>query len=352
MIRQSVPVRSVLVATAVAILAAIPAHACTRCLRSFADGTVVVARSMDWVEDPGSELWCFPRGMKRTGNAGPRSVEWTSRHGSVGVSFYGVATVDGMNEKGLVANILYLAESDYGPSVAGRPDMSIAGWAQYVLDRHATVAEAVADLEKEPFTIVAPVLPNGEPGVGHLAISDPSGDSAILEYVGGTLRIHHGRQYDVMTNSPPFDEQLALVSYWRDIGGDVMLPGTIRASDRFVRASFYTGAIPADLAGDRAIAAMFSVIRNASAPLGISTPGKPNVASTIWRTVHDQKERVLYFDSATSPTVFWVPLSKVDFTEGRPVTRLPLRSKETYSGDVTAAFRPAEPFRLLEAKPR
>lgn len=345
------PARAALLAAVVALSAA-PAVACTRCLRSFADGTVVVARSMDWVEDPGSEVWCFPRGMKRTGNAGPRSLEWTSRHGSVGVSFYGVATVDGMNEKGLVANILYLAESDYGPSVAGRPDLSIAGWAQYVLDRHATVAEAVADLEQEPFTVVAPVLPNGEPGVGHLAISDPSGDSAILEYVGGVLRIHHGRQYDVMTNSPPFDEQLALVAYWREIGGDVMLPGTIRASDRFVRASYYTGAIPADLAGARAIAAMVSVIRNASAPLGITTPGKPNVASTIWRTVHDQKARVLYYDSATSPTVFWVPLEKVDFAEGKPVTRLPLRAGETYAGDASASFRPAEPFRMLEAKPR
>jgi choloylglycine hydrolase len=340
------------IAAAALALAALPAAACTRALRAFSDGAVIVARSMDWVEDPHSELWCFPRGMKRTGNAGQRSFAWTSRYGSVGVSFYGVATVDGMNEKGLVANILYLAESDYGRSVAGRPDMSIAGWAQYVLDRHATVAEAVADLEKEPFTVIAPVLPNGEPGVGHLAISDPSGDSAILEYVGGTLRIHHGKQYEVMTNSPPFDEQLALVAYWREIGGDVMLPGTIRASDRFVRASYYTGAIPADLAGERAIAAMFSVIRNASAPLGITTPGKPNVASTIWRTVHDQKDRVVYFDSATSPTVFWVPLEKVDFSEGRPVTRLALAGGETYSGDSSAAFRPTEPFTLLEAKPR
>jgi choloylglycine hydrolase len=46
-------------------LASTPAEACTRCLKVFADGTVVVGRSMDWVEDPGSELWVFPRRMKR-----------------------------------------------------------------------------------------------------------------------------------------------------------------------------------------------------------------------------------------------------------------------------------------------
>jgi len=339
-------------AAVVCLLAAAPAAACTRCMRVFADGAVIVGRSMDWVEDPGSELWIFPRGIKRHGNAGPASIAWTSRFGSVGVSFYGVATVDGMNEKGLVVNTLYLAESDYGKSVAGRPNLSIGGWCQYVLDNYATVAEAVTGLEKEPFTIVAPVLPNGEPGVGHLAISDPAGDSAIVEYVGGRLKIHHGREYKVMTNSPPFDDQLALNAYWRQIGGDVMLPGTIRASDRFVRASFYVDAIPANLAGRRAVAAIFGVIRNASTPLGITTPGKPNIASTIWRTVHDQKNRTLYFDSATSPTVLWVPLEKVDFTAGGPAKKLPLAGGETYNGDATASFKAMEPFTFLEAQPR
>ena len=345
--------RPAVIATLLACLVApTPASACTRCLKVFADGRVVVGRSMDWVEDPGSEVWVFPRGLEREGNAGPGSFTWTSRHGSVAVSFYGVATACGMNEKGLVANLLYLAESDYGPAVAGRPNLSIAGWAQYVLDSHATVAEAVADLKKEPFTIVAPVLPNGDAGVGHLAISDPSGDSAIFEYVGGRLTIHHGRDYTVMTNSPPFDDQLALDAYWKEIGGDVMLPGTIRASDRFVRTSFYTGAIPKDLTGTKAIASVFSVIRNASAPLGISTPGEPNVASTIWRTVHDQQERVVYFDSATSPTVFWMPLERFDFAAGAGVKRLPLKGGETYSGDASASFRPAEPFAFLKAPPK
>lgn len=342
----------VVVAAATALLFMAPASACTRCLRMFGDGTVITARSMDWVEDPGSEIWVFPRGMKRSGNAGPTSLTWTSRFGSVAVSFYGVATVDGMNEKGLVANVLYLAESDYGRSAAGRPDMSIGGWGQYVLDSYATVAEAVAELEKQPFTISAPILPNGDPGVGHLAISDPSGDSAIFEYVGGKLTIHHGRDYAVMTNSPPFDDQLALTAYWQQIGGDLMLPGTIRASDRFVRTSFYINAIPKDLTGTRAVAAVFSVIRNASAPLGITTPGEPNVASTIWRTVHDHKDRVMYFDSATSPTVFWVPLDRVEFAAGGAVKRLPLKGGETYSGDATGSLRAAEPYAFLEAKPK
>jgi len=351
MIRAVKPAHVMLVAAIAGLLATATASACSRCMRVFADGTVVVGRSMDWVEDPGSEIWSFPRGMKRHGNAGPASFEWTSRYGSVGVSFYGVATACGINEKGLVANLLYLAESNYGPSVSGRPNLSIGGWGQFVLDSYATVDEAVAGLKKEPFTIVAPVLPNGEPAVAHLAISDPSGDTAIVEYLDGRLMVHHDRRYTVMTNSPPFDEQLALDAYWKQIGGDVMLPGTIRASDRFVRASFYIDAIPKGVTGEKAIASVFSVIRNVSTPLGITTPGEPNVASTLWRTVYDQKNRVLYFDSATSPTVFWVPLESIDFSPTAPVQRLPLKQGETYSGDASKSFQPAEPFVFLKATP-
>ena len=43
----------------------------------------VVARNMDWVEDLKSNLWLFPRGMKREGLAGKNSMMWTSKYWSV-----------------------------------------------------------------------------------------------------------------------------------------------------------------------------------------------------------------------------------------------------------------------------
>ncbi len=49
-----------------------------------------------------------------------------------------------MNEKGLVANLLYLAESRLPQAGAtGKPNLSLSTWLQYVLDNFATVAEAV-----------------------------------------------------------------------------------------------------------------------------------------------------------------------------------------------------------------
>jgi choloylglycine hydrolase len=335
--------------TFAAVVAALgsQARACTRCVYLGPDGGVIVARSMDWMEDTRSNLYAFPRGMNRDGAAGPNSIAWTSKYGSVVGTIYDVASVDGMNEKGLVANILYLAESDYGKPDGSKPTLCISQWAQYALDRFATVAEAVEALRQDPFVIVAPTLPNGSPATGHLALTDPTGDTAVFEYVGGKLAIHHGRRYQVMTNSPTFDKQLAINGYWDEIGGDVMLPGTARAADRFVRASFYLKAIP-EISDERlAIAAVTSVIREASVPLGITTPDKPNIASTLWRSIHDLKNRDVYVDSATSPTVFWVSLPALDFSEGAPVKKLALSGGETYNGDASSSFRPSEPFTPL-----
>ena len=119
-------------AVACSTLATSVADACTRCVYLGPDGMIVVARSMDWAEDPGTNLYCFPRGMKRDGAAGPRSINWTSKYGSVGCAFYEAGTVDGMNERGLVANVLYLVESDYGKPDGRKPTLSITAWGQYV----------------------------------------------------------------------------------------------------------------------------------------------------------------------------------------------------------------------------
>lgn len=337
------------------------AEACTRVLYSGQDSTVITGRSMDWMEDMHSDLWLFPKGMKRTGSAGSNSITWTSKYGSVIVAGYNAGSADGMNEKGLVANMLYLAESDYGKPADDKPRLSISAWAQFVLDNYGSVAEAVVSLAKEPFALIAPVLPNGSPAQLHLSLSDPSADSAILEYVGGKLLIHHGKQFQVMTNSPIYNKQLALNAYWEEIGGLTFLPGTNRASDRFARASFLVGAIPKELDKNfitavpdkdfrnQAIASVTGVMRGVSVPLGITTPGQPNIASTLWRTISDHKNLTYCFDSATSPNIFWVQLADLDLKEGAPVKKLTVSGGKIYSGNASKLFEPAEPFEFLPA---
>ncbi len=351
------------VAVAMALCAGLnPAAACTRALYVGSDGMVITGRTMDWLEDMRSNLWVFPKGIARDGAAGPGSLAWVSRYGSLITAGYDIGTTDGMNEMGLVANLLYLDESDYGRP-DGKPPMSISLWAQYVLDTFATVSEAVDALSQEPFRIIAPKLPNGMAAQLHLSISDASGDSAIFEYVGGKLVIHHGKAFQVMTNSPTFDQQLALNAYWKEIGGLTFLPGTNRAADRFARASFliaaipkatdanFIQAVPGQSFANQAVASVLSVMRAVSVPLGITTPGQPNISSTLWRTVANQKDRIYVFDSATSPNAFWVPLADLDLKAGAPVKKLTVAGGRVYLGNAADRFEPATPFAFLPAQP-
>lgn len=335
------------------LLAAGASLACTRVVYLGDQQQTMTARSMDWKSDVGTNLWILPNKVQRTGLAGPRSVKWTSKYGSVVATGYDISTTDGVNEKGLNANLLWLVESDYpNAKKSNKPTLSISLWAQYVLDNFATVDEAIKFLEKEPFIVVSDQVP-GENRLAtlHLSISDATGDSAIVEYIDGKQVIHHSRKYQVMTNSPTFDQQLALNQYWQQIGGTVMLPGTNRASDRFARASFYINAIPQKADQVSALASVFSVIRNVSVPYGLNTEEEPNISSTRWRTVVDHKNGLYFFESAVSPNIFWVDLKEINFNDGQ-AKKLSLGKNQStiYSGKANANFKVTQPFQFLAAK--
>ncbi len=333
---------------------AMETQACTRVIYHGPNDTYLTGRTMDFKDPIVSNLWIFPRGMKRNGAAGPRSVAWTSTYGSLIVSGYEISAVDGMNEAGLNANLLWLANARYPEDDGVTPRISLAIWAQYFLDQFATVDEAVKHARATPMQVVSGEVP-GRPGSLaplHLSLSDARGDSAILEWIDGKLHIHHGREFRVMTNEPSYDEQLAITRYWQAIDGRAFLPGTNRASDRFVRASYYIDAVLQSDDPRTAAAATFSVIRNVSVPYGISLPNAPNLSTTRWRTVADHKNKLFYAESALSPNVFWVDLKRLDFSAGAPTRTLDLGvdMNRIHAGEVSGQFVAARPFEFMEAK--
>lgn len=339
---------------AASLLAANIAEACTRVVYHGPDGRYLTGRSMDWRDKMISNLWVLPRGMERNGAAGPNSAQWSSRYGSVIVSGYDISTTDGMNGAGLVANMLWLVNAQYPEDDGKTPRISLSIWAQYFLDQFATVAEAVEHARTTPLHPATGEVP-GQPGkltTLHLSLSDATGDSAIFEWIDGRLDIHHSRDYQVMTNEPRFEDQLAITRYWGKIPGNVFLPGTSRAEDRFARASFLINAIPKTDDTREAAAAVFSVIRNASAPWGISIDNQPNLSTTRWRTVADHKDKLYYFESVYSPNVFWVDVKKLDFGEASEVRKLDLGpdQRHIFSGEVSGAFVAAEPFAFEPAE--
>ncbi len=336
--------------TIAALLVPTPlAEACTRVVYLGPDGRVLTGRSMDWKLPMVSNLWAFPRGMVREGAAGTRSAEWTAQYGSLVVSGYDISTADGMNEAGLVVNLLWEVEATFPKDDGKTPRLSVSVFPQYLLDRYATVAEAVAALGSNPVLVVTGEVPVGPPGRGatvHVSLSDASGDSAVIEFVAGRMVIHHDRKYQVMTNEPTYERQLAILEYWQGVNPHEFLPGTVRATDRFVRAHHYINSVVQSADPRIAAAAVFSVIRQTSVPWGVSIADQPNLSTTRWRVVADHKDRRYYVESVISPSVFWIDLAKLDLSKGAPVRKLDLGEdmERVLSGEVSGSFVPADPF--------
>lgn len=333
---------SLFILTVASIVAAPTGHACSRILWNDNPVAVVVSRTMDWPESTQPILTVFPRGMKRDGGrlgadvvVAENPARWTSRYGSLVTTIYGIGTADGLNERGLGAHMLYLNAADFGPRDAGKAGVHAGLWAQYLLDNAATVPEALALLDgMQPVKVQV----SGHQSNVHLAIEDATGDSAIVEYVGGKPVIHHGRQFRIMTNDPPYDQQLALLRK-RDFSkpsSDMALPGNVNPRDRFQRAAYYSALLPTPKDEREAVAGVLAVARNVSVPFGAPYKGF-GIYNTEYRTVMNLTDGRYFFELTTSPNVIWADLLKFKLTPGFPVMRLD-PDDIALSGDVTRKF--------------
>ncbi|MCW5736222.1 MAG: linear amide C-N hydrolase [Enhydrobacter sp.] len=325
------------------------AEACTRVLWNDNGYAVMVARTMDWPESTEPVLVAFPRGMARDGGkAGgdvvvrDNALQWTSKFGSLATTIYGIGTADGLNEAGLAAHMLYLNAADFGPRDTGKPGLHAGLWAQYLLDNAATVGEALKLFEGIQIVMVEA---KGHKAKVHLAIEDATGDSAIIEFIGGKPVIHHGRQYTVMTNDPTYDQQLALLEKqdFSKPASDMPLPGNVNPVDRFQRATYYKRLLPKPKDEREAAASILAIARNVSVPFGAPYKGF-GIYNTEYRTAANLTEKRYYFELTTSPNVIWIDLAAMDLAAGQPVRSLN-PDDIALSGNVTASFKPSKaPF--------
>ena len=338
---------SVLVVMTIAFTPWQRAEACSRILWNDNKLAVLVARTMDWPETTEPILTVFPRGMERNGGLLKSEVvvkenpaKWVSKHGSMVTAGYGIGPADGFNEKGLAIHMLYLRATDVGPRDPSKPGVHIALWGQYLLDNAATVEEAIALHEK--INVVMFNLPNGMGATLHLAMEDATGDSAIIEYLNGKPVVHKGRQYQIMTNDPTYDEQLALLAKqdYSKPSMDLPIPGNVNAIDRFQRAAYYKSVLQEPKNEQQAVASVLAIARNVSVPFDAPYHGF-GVYNTEYRTVIDLTNKRYFFELTTQPNVIWMDLSKFDLKEGAPVMVLDPHNIEL-SGNVTEQFQKAQ----------
>lgn len=324
------------------------AQACTRIFSNTNSGYLMVARSMDWATSTEPMLFVMPRGLKHDGGrVGPTEtvsqnpLRWTSTYGSVVTTIFGIGTADGINERGFSAHMLYFPPADYGTRNAAKPGLQAALWAQYALDSSATVEQALSNLQKiQAIKVTIERHGQTQSGTVHLALEDATGDSAILEYIGGKLVIHHGRRYRIMTNAPTYDEQLKLLGQ-RNFANPTMetqVPGNVNPRDRFQRATYYLSVLSKPANRRQAVAGLFTVIRSVSIPYGAPVNG--STFDTEYRTVSDLSSRRYYFELTSAPNVVWVNLKALDLTAGAPVLSLN-PNNVALSGDVSSNFASA-----------
>jgi penicillin V acylase-like amidase (Ntn superfamily) len=339
-------VYGVLAAAATVLAASQIADACTRVLWNDNKLAVVVGRTMDWPESTDPILTVFPRGMSRDGGRAGAAVavaqnpaKWTSKYGSLVTTIYGIGTADGFNERGLGAHMLYLTATDFGLRDASKPGVQAGLWAQYALDNAATVNEALAILDKIQVVMVSA---RGHDANVHLALEDASGDSAIIEYIGGKPVVHHGRQFTIMTNDPAYDEQLALLKKldFSHPSSDMPLPGNVNPRDRFARADYYLSMLPAPKDEREAIAGMFAIARNVSVPFGAPYHNF-GIYNTEYRTVMNLTDKRYYFELTTAPNVIWADLLEMKLEPGSAVMGLN-PDDIALSGGVTDKFKAAK----------
>ena len=324
------------------------AEACSRVVLTGRDSLTVVGRTLDWRTPIPTNLYVYPRGIAKQAMPSGNTFRWTSRYGSVVAVSYDGGVTEGMNECGLVMNALFCKGSIYRTSPDGKlPSMSLAMLVSYFLDTFATVDEVSAWLAKNEFAIYGQNFDKGTAAMLHWALTDRTGRTLVMEFQNGRLDTYLSSDYRVLTNDPPFPQMLAIDRYWQQVGGANMLPGTVRSADRFVRASFFIGAVPTDVTSERAVAEVLSVLGTVSVPLGYELAGEPNLSSTQWRSVADARGLCYYFGFTTSLSMFWVDLSRADLRAGAPVLKLDTAAEPNPTGCVNGLLRRSEGFKPM-----
>ncbi len=279
----------------------------------YADGgTLVFGRNYDWNIGDGLVL-VNKRGVSKRALVDPAPAAWTSKYGSITFNQYGREfPTGGMNEKGLVVELMWLDEAQY-PAGDGRGALPTLQWIQYQLDNCATVREVLRTdrLVRIAFNGAAKI---------HFLVADATGAVSTVEFLNGLMIAHSGDhlQYPVLTNDT-YDRS---AEYARKAGKKT---GKSSGSslDRFARAASYQkNAKTADEAVQHSFAMLDDVAQG---------------DHTQWSIVYDIKERRAYFRTRAAREIRWIDIDGMPLECTTPVRMLDINAP--LSGDVASNLK-------------
>lgn len=301
-------------------LAASPASPCTTVqLGEGAKTPTLVGKSYDWANGLGMVVHNKRGVAKRSAPARPGDLPatWVSKYASLTFNQYGHEMPNGgMNEAGLVVEIMWLSGSEHEPP-DGRPALNELQWVQYQLDRYATVAEV---LEHRREYRVSPLYAEV-----HYMVCDKSGACATFEHLDGRLVVHHEMPAKALTNST-YADSTAHMARFKGLGGDAPPPRGQASLARFVRAA---QASRADLGADP--------VAQAFATLDDVKQGD----YTKWQIVYEPEAQRAHFRTLDERAIKTIEVGKLPKSCGEPV--LAMDMARAAGGDVTDGLRPLKP---------
>lgn len=354
-----------LCATGAALLMAVAnpsaSLACTSFLLKGEKGDVVYGRTLEFALQLDSQLVVVPRNLaiKAVGPDGVAGsgLAYTTKYGATGANGLGLPIlVDGLNEKGLAAGMLFfpgLAEFQEVSAEEGANSIASYELVIYILTQFATVDEVKAGLPKikvnrapqETFKMPVPI---------HVTVHDAGGNSIVIEYVGGELQITDNPT-SVMTNAPQISWHLGnLAQYsnasaqpggsftingksfapWSTGSGANGLPGDFSSPTRFVRAAFMVANAPGFGSGAEGLGIAFHILNQFDIPPGTVRTAEGGSAGggvagyeiTEWTSAADLKNGIYQITTYENPAVRQVSLKDTDL-DAKAMRFIPLDQK-------------------------
>ena len=292
-------------------------------------GVKLVGRTMDWPAGDGN-VFINERGIKKTADKlqdGSDPTKWTAEYGSVTFNLEGKfnwfvklymkiarmkssAPTCGLNEKGLWGGGFWIhpPPAVKYPSKDTRASLNDYQLLEYLLDTSSNVDEAVNNLKK---VRVSAFDEGGFKVDLHWFLADASGDSAIIEFPDGKLKVHRNPVPLVITNSF-YEHSREYLGQFKGFGGTKEIPlqkGETTSENRFTFASYSLGRAEAEnrlTPGD-----MFGIMKTVTQTDVRHAQTSQSV--TQWTTVYDLNNKKLWWFSRKHPEKKSVDLNKTDF---------------------------------------
>ena len=275
------------------------------------NGQMVFGRNYDWMT--GSGMACTNlRGLAKTSakNDDGGTISWVSRYGSISFNQYGKEfPTGGMNEKGLVVELMWLDGTAY-PKADARPAVDVLQWIQYQLDNNATIEEVIASDK---------LLRIGSHDVPlHYLVADANGHATSIEFMNGKMKVHTGKDLPqpVLTNDT-YDKSL-LSHVNRTAKGNNSL-------ERFSTACKMIQQYKADPAGRSLVDQSFAILDKVA-----------QGDYTKWSIVYDITAKKIWFKTGKFPQLRSIDFSAFDFSCTGTAKQININGNE--KGDISHLF--------------